>query len=491
MKYSNLMKISWKTIGQMPEENLKEMQNEKVRFVMRTLVPMHPFYRKLYEEKGIDYRKIKTTDDLRELPFSSKLDILPTEAEPRRPRDFILQPNEELIKKVYPKAELIKMLAKKIIGKNVKEELEYEYKPVHTHFTTGRSTNQIPFLYTRHDLDLLQETGKRLFGVVGASKEDIALNAFPYAPHLAFWLAFYAITGSGVLGLQSGGGKILGTEKIITALEKMKATIFIAIPGYGYHLLREAVAKKKNFPSMKLFVGGGERLSSGLRAKLKELLGSLGAKDARILATYALTEAKTAWAQCHENSGYHLYPDLEFIELVDKDGNRIRDGEKGEVVYTNLGWRGSMVIRYRTGDICDGIEYAPCQYCGRTVPRLSYNIERQSEYKEFHLTKIKGELVNLNAFYSIINEFPEIAEWQVKIAKVNNDPFELDEIRLNIAIKEGVNEQSMDHKIGQRLFADLSVAPKIRFYKIDELTKMLGLDSELKEKRIVDTRPKN
>src|SRR3990170_4626282 len=126
------MKISWETIGQMPEENLKEMQNEKVRFVMRTLVPMHPFYRKLYEEKGIDYRKIKTTDDLRELPFSSKQDILPSEAEPRRPRDFILHPNEDLIKKVYPKSELLKMLVKKLIGKNVKEELEYEYKPVHT-----------------------------------------------------------------------------------------------------------------------------------------------------------------------------------------------------------------------------------------------------------------------------------------------------------------------------------------------------------------------
>ena len=58
------MKISWQTIGQMPEENLKEMQNEKVRFLMRTLVPMHPFYRKLYEEKGIDYRKINSADDL-------------------------------------------------------------------------------------------------------------------------------------------------------------------------------------------------------------------------------------------------------------------------------------------------------------------------------------------------------------------------------------------------------------------------------------------
>lgn len=484
------MKLSWQTIGQMPEENLKEMQNEKVRFLMRTLVPMHPFYRKLYEEKGIDYRKIGNADDLQKLPFSSKLDILPTDAEPRKPRDFILQPNEELIKKVYPKAELIKMLAKKIIGKNVKEELEYEYKPVHTLFTTGRSTNQIPFLYSRHDLDLLEETGGRLFQVVGATKDDIALNAFPYAPHLAFWLAFYAITGSGVLGLQSGGGKILGTEKIMAAVEKMKATIFIAIPGYGYHLLREAAGKKKDFSALKIFVGGGERLSPGLRAKLKELLGSLGAKDTRILATYALTEAKTAWAQCNENSGYHLYPDLEFIELVDKDGNRVKDGEKGEVVYTNLGWRGSMVIRYRTGDICDGIEYDPCQYCGRTVPRLKTNIERSSEYKEFHLTKIKGELVNLNAFYSIINEFSEIAEWQVEIGKVNNDPFELDEIRINIAAKDGSDEKKIDHELGQRLFSGLSVAPKIRFYELDELTKMLGLDTELKEKRIIDTRPK-
>ena len=78
----------------------------------------------------------------------------------------------------------------------------------------------------------------------------------------------------------------------------------------------------------------------------------------------------------------------------------------------------------------------------------------------------------------------------MEIGKVNNDPFELDEIRINIAAKEGSDEKKIDHELGQRLFSGLSVAPKIRFYKIDELTKMLGLDSELKEKRIVDTRPK-
>ncbi|HLC99682.1 MAG TPA: hypothetical protein VJC11_01845, partial [Patescibacteria group bacterium] len=279
------MSYSWKKLEQLSQDEFEAIQNKVVQYLMQTLVPMHPFYRKLYEEKGIDYRSIRTVDDLQKLPFSSKLDILPTELEPRRPRDFILQPNEDLIKHVYPKSALIKMLAKKLVGVDVKAELEYEYKPVHTHFTTGRSSNQIPFLYSRYDLDLLQETGNRMFQVVGAKTADIALSAFPYAPHLAFWLAFYAITGSGVLGLQTGGGKIMGTEKIIQAIERMKATILIIIPGYGYHLLREAAAKKKDFSALKLVVFGGERVSHGLRVKVQELLGQLGAKDARIIST--------------------------------------------------------------------------------------------------------------------------------------------------------------------------------------------------------------
>lgn len=484
------MPYSWKKLEHLSQNELQAIQNKGVRYLMQTLVPMHPFYRKLYESKGIDYRSIRTVEDLQKLPFSSKQDILPTETEPRRPRDFILQPNEELIKHVYPKGALIKMLAKKLMGVNVKAELEYEYKPVHTHFTTGRSSNQIPFVYSRYDLDLLRETGNRLFQVVGAKIEDIALSAFPYAPHLAFWLAFYAITGSGVLGLQTGGGKIMGTEKIITAIERMKATILIIIPGYGYHLFREAVAKKKDFSSLKLVVFGGERVSHGLRVKVKEMLDKLGAKDARLISTYALTEAKTAWGQCHPDSGYHLFPDLEYVELVDKEGNRVKEGEKGEVVYTNLGWRGSMVIRYKTGDICSGIEYGPCKYCGRTVPRLKTAIERSSEYKEFHLTKLKGELVNMNAFYQVLHEFPEVLEWQVEIRKHNDDPFDLDEIHLHLALKDEVDSHALEVAVGQRIASEVFIRPAIHFHPIVKLLEMLGMETELKEKRILDNRPK-
>jgi len=38
------------------------------------------------------------------------------------------------------------------------------------------------------------------------------LNAFPYAPHLAFWFTYYAGLSFGVLTVSSGGGKVAGTE---------------------------------------------------------------------------------------------------------------------------------------------------------------------------------------------------------------------------------------------------------------------------------------
>ena len=334
--------IDWQTLATKNSKTLTNIQNRQLKFVSKHLVPYHPFYRKMWQSVG----RISNTTDLARLPFSSKLDLLPTKTEPTKPRDFILQPNKELIRQHYPKGALLKLLAKKVVGTDLETEIIKEFKPVQIHFTTGRSTAQIPFFYSSQDLQTFSETGWRLFQTVGASHDSIVVNAFPFAPHLAFWLAYYATNRGRLLSLQTGGGKILGTQKIIDAIERMKATMLISMPGYAYHLLREAKTQKKDFSSLELVVLGGERVPSGLREKMKELLYSMGAKKVKILATYAFTEAKTAWAQCHEKSGYHLYPDLEFIELVDEDGNRVPEGKPGEVVYTSLGWRGSMVMRY-------------------------------------------------------------------------------------------------------------------------------------------------
>ena len=57
------------------------------------------------------------------------------------------------------------------------------------------------------------------------------------------------------------------------------------------------------------------------------------------------------------------------IEIIDPDtGKTLGEGEPGEIVFTPLTSRGSVVLRYRTGDlISGGLTYLPCPGCGRTT----------------------------------------------------------------------------------------------------------------------------
>lgn len=472
-----------------PREELRELQQRTLRHFFHHQLPYSPFYRELFKRHNLKFSKIKCVDDLRRIPFTSKEDIAPTVDDPTKPRGLILQPDASSIRRVAPKAQLLAMLAKKALQRDVTAELEEIYKPVHTHFTTGRTALPTPFVYSKRDVRWLQETGKRAFMVTGASKRDVAVNAFPYAPHLAFWMAYHALLEVGMTALHTGGGKTMGTEKIINAIERLKANILTVIPGYAIHLLRNAAAAKRDFSNLRYVIFGGERVSEGLRQKTRELLETCGNLDAKILTTYAFTEAKTAWMQCSEQSGYHLYPDTEVIEIVNEQGEPVGENEPGEIVYTGINWRGSVVVRYRTGDLTKGMVTTPCPHCGRTVPRLHPDIQRKSEWREFRLTNVKGELVNLNVFYPLLSGLKMIDEWQVVIRKKHNDEFGLDEIAIYIAPKTGVAAEEAAELVRRMVFGELRLTPVVEIAELPALLNALGMESEMKEKRIIDQRP--
>ena len=483
--------MTWRTISHLSKEEIKNLQNKKLRYLMRHQIPYHPWYRELFKKHNIKFKHINTVDDLEKIPFTSKEDIAPTEEDRAKPKQFILQPDEKLIKKYASKKELLSIIGKKILKKDVKRDLEWEYKPVHLHFTTGRTALPTPFGYSSYDLENLKESGERMLDVIKVSRDQIAINAFPYSPHLAFWLSYYALVKLGITGLHTGGGKVMGTKKIIDAIEKMKANLCVFIPGYCYHLLREAVKQQRDFSQVNYIIFGGERVSPGLREKVKELLRELGAHEVQIFATYAMTEGKTAWIQCAESTGYHLYPDMEYFEVVNKEGQRVAEGEPGELVYTALDWRGSLVLRYKTGDMTQGIDYDQCPHCGKTVPRIRMDIQRKSDYKEFQLTKIKGELINLNNFYPLLSGMPEIEEWQIEIRKRNDDPFEIDEVVVNVNCKHGVDFGKFQQECQRKIKEEIMLTASIREMRLPELLERLGMETELKEKRIVDLRPKS
>lgn len=464
------------------------MQNQRLADFFRHQLPYSPFYRQRFQQHFLSFDSIQSVEDLRKVPFTTKEDIAPTLEQPARPRDLILQPDERSIRRVASLSTKLQLLRKKVMQKDVRADLEYEYKPIHTHFTTGRTALPTPFVYSARDIEYLKETGKRAFLMTGASKNDVAVNGFPYAPHLAFWMAFFALNHVGMTSLQTGGGKTMGTEKIINAIERLKANVVTMIPGYAYHLLREAVKQHRDFSNLRFLIFGGERVSDGLRSKVRAFLEDLGSLDAKILTTYAFTEAKTAWMQCSEKSGYHLNPDMEVIEIVDEAGEPVLENQPGEIVYTGINWRGSVVVRYRTGDITKGMIWTPCPHCGRNLPRLHPDIQRKSEFREFRLTNVKGQLVNLNALYPLLSGMKQIEEWQVIIRKKDGDAFGLDEMVVRLTPKEPAKYEDLAEEVRRAVRSEMELTPTIEFVELKQILQDLGMESEMKEKRILDQR---
>ena len=464
-------------------------------FLKNQVVLFSPYYSKLHKDGKFPIEKFKSLDDLKNLPYTSKEDIAPTRENPDQPRKFILQPDPKTITSMLTTNRKLSLLGRRIsTGESFKSQLLTEYLPIFFTATTGRTAGQVPFVYSHHDLMRLKESGRRLFelGEMVPGK-DTLLNVFPYAPHLAFWVVYYGAEVSKVPGFHSGGGKVLGTDRILNLISSLKPTAIVGVPGYIYHLLRIASEKGLDLSSISLVALGAERTTPGHRQKFREFLKTGGAKDINVLSTYGFTEARMAFMECigGEGQGYHLYPDMGIFEMINPETlEPVPDGNAGEVVFTSLDSRGTVVIRFRTGDYAvGGIINEPCPNCGRSVPRLSSNITRLSSQKELYLTKIKGTKVNLASADEIIHSFSEIVEWQIEIGKVNNDPLETDIIMLHISLKPGTEQGALLQKLERKFYDVFEFSPnRINIEPTEKILERLGMDTEIKEKRIIDRR---
>jgi phenylacetate-coenzyme A ligase PaaK-like adenylate-forming protein len=487
----NSLRNHWQ---QLSEPVIRRLQAEQLRAYLRTAVlPFSAHYRRLFQEHGLDAESFRTLEDLQRLPFTTKSDLLNTAAQPQRFKDFILVPDP----KVLARRPGTIMRALVHGRERVKQDFEAEYRPIFATFTTGRSAEPTPLFFSQRDLDRLATAGRRLVEICAARPEDRMLNILPFAPHLAFWLAHYAGTAGGILTMSSGGGKVMGTEGNLRHIRKFKPDILIGVPTFVYHLLHQAAEEGVHCENLRRIVLGGEKVSDGLRQKLHDLTLELGARNVDVLATYGFTEAKLAWSECpfpHDqpSSGYHLYPDLGIMEVIDPEtGAPLPPGRPGELVFTPLDARGSVVLRYRTGDYTDGgLTYEPCPHCGRSLPRLLGNISRRSEVKQMNFDKIKGTLVDFNELERVLDDAPHIGAWQVELRKINNDPLELDEVILHVQKLNGTDEEQLSRELGERCAEHLEIHPnQILFHDADEIRSLQGVGKLIKEQKLVDNRP--
>lgn len=491
--FTPALSTQWQSLER---DRLRALQGRKLhRYLRDCVLPFSPHYREVFARAGLTAGDIRTVDDLAKIPFTSKEELLPTPENPRKALEFVLKPDPAVLRR--RPATILQALLRGPAA--VREELDREWRPIFMTATTGRSTESVAFLYTQHDIAHLGLGSGRVADLGGRTREDRMLNMFPFAPHLAFWYMYYAGIDRNIFCLSTGGGKVMGTEGNLRAIQKIRPTVITGMPTFIYHVLSEAVNFGLRLEGIQSVLLGGEKVAEGTRRKLAELCAQVGSPNPIVVATYGFTEAKLAWSECpfpvgHTPPGYHLFPDLGIFEVIDPETGRVQpDGTGGELVYTPLEQRGTVVIRYRTGDhIEHGLTYEPCPYCGQRAPRLMGRISRVSDFRALRFQKVKGTIIDFNELEHALDDQRGLGSWQLELRKVNDDPLDLDEIVLHVTKACDLPDETLQTQISNMLHSHFEVRPnRIVFQTAEKMRELQKVGVALKEQKVVDNRPKS
>ena len=104
-------------------------------FLKSRVLPFTRHYQNMFQAAGLKAEDIRSTDDLVKIPFTSKAELSDT-------RDFVIVPDEAILKKQWS----TRRLALRHGPKSAKRLLERELRPIFMTSTTGRSSEAVPFL---------------------------------------------------------------------------------------------------------------------------------------------------------------------------------------------------------------------------------------------------------------------------------------------------------------------------------------------------------
>jgi len=103
------------------------------------------------------------------------------------------------------------------------------------------------------------------------------------------------------------------------------------------------------------------------------------------------------------------------VQVVDPDTGESAHGA-GELVLTQLGMRGSALLRWRTADVVAAISGGACPSCRRVVPRLE-GLQRSALVAGVG----EGQLVDLRTIASALSGRTDIRDWRVVVGRRRRD----------------------------------------------------------------------
>ncbi len=427
-----------KDMETLPMEKLRELQLERLKAIVKYAYERVPFYRKKFDEVGIKPEDIKSLEDIRYIPFTSKADL----------------------REVYPFGMFALPLS----------------EIVEIHSSSGTTGKPVVMGYTRRDLETWKEVMARSLVAFGVTKEDIIQIAYGYGLFTGGLGFHYGALTLGATIVPASAGN---TRRQIELMKDFGTTVIACTPSYALYLAEYAKDEMGIDPrTLKLRAGsfGAEMWTEEMRREIENRFGL------KAYNVYGLTEiiGPGVAHECLEQNGLHIWEDHFYPEIIDPEtGEPLPEGTKGELVLTTLTKEGVPMIRFRTRDITAFIPgTCPCGRTGRRIARIQGRTD--------DMIKVRGVMLFP---YQIEKAILEVQGVEPHYQIILTRPQHLDEIEVQVEMSKEVFSddvktiENLRKKLEKRIEETVGIRVKVTLVEPKSLPR-----SEGKAKRVIDKR---
>ncbi len=307
-----------KELESLPLDKLRNLQSDRLQIMLRRQYEHVPFYKKAFDEAGVDIKQIKRIEDIHKLPFTLKTDL----------RDN------------YPY--------------HLSAVPESQFSRIHASSgTTGRPT---VVTYTKNDLEVFSEVVARSLYAAGARPGMKIHNAYGYGLFTGGLGVHGGAEKMGLAVIPVSGGM---TERQLTILQDFKPDVITCTPSYGQTLAEKCRERGIDVTKLnvKYAIIGAEPWTEAVRKDIETGL------DVQATNIYGLSEVIGPGVSQEDvdekGTGSYIWEDHFYPEIVDKDTKEpLPYGEEGVLVFTTLTKEAMPFCRYWTNDICT-LHYDP------------------------------------------------------------------------------------------------------------------------------------
>ncbi len=293
------------------------------------------------------------------------------------------------------------------------------------HQTSGTTGRPMTVMDTEESWTWWAECWRYVYAAAGVTAADRIFFAFSFGPFIGFWSAYHGARRLGALTIPGGG---MDSRTRVEVIARTCPTVLVSTPTYALRLAEVAreVGLDGARSSIRVTIHAGEPGASipAVRSRIEEGWG------ARCYDHTGATEIGAYGYMCEAQTAVHVN-EAEFIaEVLDSaTGEPVGEGERGELVVTNLGRAGWPVIRYRTGDLVT--RGAGICSCGRTFLALPGGIAGRAD----DLMIVRGINVYPSSIEAIVRQF-DVDEFRIVRTRCD----EMEELELHLESTAAVAE---------------------------------------------------